>query len=116
MDDALGQRFALGVADGSGREIDSGLGQAFGILDRQVADLLTRLTGARKTWGFGLSFLHLRKVKGHSWNHKCVYRICSELELNLRIKPRKRLKRDKPDVMAVPEAPNVLWSMDFMAD
>jgi putative transposase len=36
--------------------------------------------------------------------------------LNLRIKPRKRLKRDKPDVLAVPESPNVTWSMDFMAD
>jgi putative transposase len=38
------------------------------------------------------------------------------LELKLRIKPRKRLKRDKPDALAVPEAPNVTWSMDFMAD
>ena len=45
-----------------------------------------------------------------------VYRIYCELELNLRIKPRKRLKRDKPDALAVPDAPNVTWSMDFMAD
>jgi putative transposase len=50
------------------------------------------------------------------WNHKRVYRIYCELELNLRIKPRKRLKREKPDVLAVPDAPNVTWSMDFMAD
>jgi putative transposase len=34
--------------------------------------------------------------------------------LNLRIKPRKRLKRDKPEALAVPEAPNAVWSMDFM--
>ena len=39
--------------------------------------------------------------------HKRVYRICCELELNLRIKPRKRLKRDKPDALAVPDAPNM---------
>jgi hypothetical protein len=39
------------------------------------------------------------------WNHKRVCRICCALELNLRIKPRKRLKRDKPDALAVPEAP-----------
>jgi putative transposase len=32
------------------------------------------------------------------------------------IKPSKRLKRDKPDALAVPGAPNVTWSMDFMAD
>ncbi len=45
-----------------------------------------------------------------------MYRIYRELELNLRIKPRKRLKRDKPDALTVPEAPNLVWSMDFMAD
>ena len=45
-----------------------------------------------------------------------MYRIYCELELNLRIKPRKRLKRDKPDALAVPEVPNHTWSMDFMAD
>jgi putative transposase len=26
------------------------------------------------------------------------------------------LKRDKPDALAVPDAPNMTWSMDFMAD
>ncbi len=45
-----------------------------------------------------------------------VRRIYCELELNLRIKPRKRLKREKPDALAVPEAPNMTWSTDFMAD
>lgn len=45
-----------------------------------------------------------------------VYRIYRELELNLRIKPRKRLKRDKPDTLIVPDQPNMVWSMDFMAD
>lgn len=39
-----------------------------------------------------------------------------ELELNLRIKPKKRLKRDKPEPLAVPDVPNDTWSMDFMAD
>ena len=84
--------------------------------NEQISDLLTGLTDARKTWGFGLCFLHLRNVKGHPWNHKRVYRIYCALELNLRIKSRKRLKRDKPDALAVPEAPNITWSMDFMAD
>jgi putative transposase len=84
--------------------------------NEEIADLLVGLTTARKTWGFGLCFLHLRNVQGHPWNHKRVYRIYCELELNLRIKPRKRLKRDKPDALAVPDAPNMTWSMDFMAD
>jgi putative transposase len=46
------------------------------------------------------------------------------LELNLRIKLKKRLKRDKPEPLAVPDVPNDTWSIvarqsmrgDFMAD
>ena len=34
----------------------------------------------------------------------------------MRIKPRKRLKRNRPEPLAVPDAPNDSWSMDFMAD
>jgi putative transposase len=52
-----------------------------------IADWLLRLTTTHKRWGFGLCFLHLRNVKGFPWNHKRVYRIYRELELNLRIKP-----------------------------
>ena len=81
-----------------------------------IADWLVRLTANRRSWGFGLCFLYLRNVKGYKWNHKRVYRIYRELELNLRIRPRKRLKREKPDALAVPEIPNHTWSMDFMAD
>ena len=84
--------------------------------NERIGDLLIGLTKVHKTWGFGLCFLHLRNVKGHTWNHKRVYRIYRELELNLRIKPRKRLVREKPDELAVPDAPNKSWSMDFMAD
>lgn len=60
--------------------------------------------------------MYLRNVKGFSWNHKRVYRIYRELELNLRIKPRKRLKRDKPGELSVPIKPNQVWPMDFMSD
>ena len=81
-----------------------------------IADGLVRLTYNQKNWGFGLCFLHLRNVKGHAWNHKRVYRIYRELELNLRIKPRQRLVRERPQPLAVPEAINHVWSMDFMHD
>jgi len=77
---------------------------------------LLDLTKARRTWGFGLCFLYLRNVKGHAWSHKRLYRIYRDLDLNLRIKPRKRLARDKPEALAVPTRPNETWSMDFMAD
>ena len=81
-----------------------------------IADWLVTLTDRKKAWGFGLCYLYLRNVKGFGWNHKRVYRIYRELELSMRIKPRKRLHREKPEPLAVPEAPNEVWSMDFMAD
>lgn len=75
-----------------------------------------RLTGSQRNWGFGLCYLYLRNVKGYSWNHKRVYRIYRELELNLRIKPKRRLVREKPEPLAVPDKINICWSMDFMHD
>jgi putative transposase len=48
----------------------------------------------------------LRNVRDFQWNHKRVYLIHKELELNLRIKPRKRLVRDKPGALTVPEGIN----------
>ena len=84
--------------------------------NEEIADWLLRLTTTHKAWGFGLCFLYLRNIKGFGWNHKRVYRIYRKLELNLRIKPRKRLIRERPEPLAVPEQPNRTWSMDFMAD
>ena len=57
----------------------------------EIAEGLIRLTHTHRNWGFGLCFLYLRNVKGYGWNYKRVYRIYRELELNLRIKPKKRL-------------------------
>jgi putative transposase len=81
-----------------------------------IADWLIRLTTNQRNWGFGLCFLYLRNVKGYGWNHKRVYRIYRHLELNLRIKPKKRLVREKPEPLTVPTAINEVWSMDFMHD
>ena len=81
-----------------------------------IADWLIRLTDNHRSWGFGLCYLYLRNVKGFGWNHKRVYRIYRELELNLRIKPKKRLVRQRPEPLAVPDAINEVWSMDFMHD
>lgn len=82
----------------------------------KIADWLIRLTHNQRNWGFGLCFLYLRNVKGFGWNHKRVYRIYCELELNLRIKPKKRLIRSKPVPLTQPQSINQSWSMDFMHD
>jgi putative transposase len=82
----------------------------------RIADWLIRLTRHQRNWGFGLCFLYLRNVQGLGFNHKRVYRIYRELELNMRIKPRKRLVREIPEPLAVPQTANDTWSMDFMHD
>lgn len=82
----------------------------------EIADHLIRLTHNQRNWGVGLCFLYLRNVKGYRWNHKRVYRIYRELELNLRIKPRKRIVREKPKPLVVPQTINHCWSMHFMHD
>ena len=82
----------------------------------EIADWLLRLCMTHRRWGFGLCFLYLRNIKGYGWNHKRVYRIYKALELNLRIKPKRKIKRDKPNALSVPDAINQVWSMDFMSD
>jgi putative transposase len=56
------------------------------------------------------------RAETYGWNHKRVYRIYCQLELNQRIKPKKRMVREKPQRLTVPEALNQVWSMDFMHD
>ena len=58
----------------------------------------------------------LRNVTLFDWNHKRVYRISRLLALTLRITPKQRLVRETPQPLAVPEAINHTWSMDFMHD
>lgn len=81
-----------------------------------IADWLIRLTTNHRNWGFGLCYLYLRNIKRFKWNHKRIYRIYKELELNLRIKPKSRIIREKPQPLRVPEKINEVWSMDFMHD
>lgn len=45
-----------------------------------------------------------------------MYRIYRELELNLRIKPKKRLVRERPEPLGRVTDINQVWSMDFMHD
>jgi len=82
----------------------------------EIADWLIRLTEQDSDWGFGMCFDYLRNVKGFGWSHKRVYRIYCELALNLRIRPRRRLKRHKLEPLKQPLRRNQVWSIDFMHD
>jgi putative transposase len=82
----------------------------------QIADWLVRRKENNRNWLFGLRLLYLRDMKGYGWNHKRVYRIYRNLELNLRTRPKKRMVRQKREAWKVPQALNEVWSMDFMHD
>ena len=84
--------------------------------NEQIAEWLVRLTEEQADWGFGQCFLYLRNVEGFGWNHKRVYRIYRDLLLNLRIRPKRRLKRQAPEPLKQPIRPDQVWSMDFMHD
>ena len=83
--------------------------------DDAIVDVLTRLAASRPRWGFGLMFDWIR-MHHDDWNHKRVYRVYKELELNLRIKPKRRFPSRNPTPLEDAEHPNDCWSLDFMSD
>ena len=83
--------------------------------DAPVIEILLRLAASKPRWGFEKMFDWLR-ARGYRWNHQRVRRIYRELELNLRIKPRKRLSTRHPEPLAVSAGPNQCLSLDFMSD
>ena len=83
--------------------------------DDEIVDVLMRLAESKPSWGFGLMFDWTR-LHEHKWNHKRVYRVYKELELNLRIKPKKRLPARNPVPLDEAQQPNDCWSLDFMSD
>jgi putative transposase len=60
----------------------------------------------RTKFSDGKIYLYLRNVKGFKWNNKRVLRIYKDLGLNLRIKTRKGLVRERPDALMVTQGVN----------
>lgn len=83
--------------------------------DDQIRDRLSELAQAHNTWGFWLMYNRLRNLD-YQWNHKKVYRIYTEMKLNLRRKCKKRLPARVKTPLLQPLQPNMTWSMDFMHD
>lgn len=83
--------------------------------DREIAELLHRITKRFIAWGFWMVFHYLRR-QGHQWNHKKIYRIWKAEGLHLRLPPkRSKIKRKYLDLLA-PEQINEGWAMDFVSD
>lgn len=83
--------------------------------DEAIKKTLTELADKHRRYGFKKLFNKIRR-RGYSWNHKRVYRVYCDLELNLRRKPKKRLTGRKKIALSQPEKINMMWSMDFMSD
>jgi len=83
--------------------------------DEEVTRELLDLAGRKPRWGFGKMADYL-KNKGYGWNHKRIRRVYCELNLNLRVRPKRRLPKRIPQPLIQPERANQSWSMDFMSD
>ncbi len=80
-----------------------------------VIEALTELAERYPRYGFKKLFQVIRR-QGHVWNHKRVHRIYCLLKLNFRRKGKQRLPVRNPARLAIPEAINQSWSVDFMHD
>lgn len=83
--------------------------------DHEVREQLSSLAQLHSRWGFWMMHHHLRHLN-HCWNHKRVYRVYTEMKLNLRRKHKKRLPLRIKEPLLQPLSPNVTWSMDFVHD
>lgn len=83
--------------------------------DTPVMDELKEMVEKHPAIGFWQSYYRIRR-KGFIWNHKKVYRVYTDLKLNIRRRYRKRLPARVKQALFQPLAINQVWSIDFMND
>lgn len=80
----------------------------------EIIDKLQELVEKHPAIGFWQCYYRIRR-QGYKWNHKRVYKVYTMLNLNIRRK-KKRLPARVKQALFQPVEPNVVWSVDFMAD
>lgn len=83
--------------------------------DRAVIDALQDFLGDPPRRGFWKCYKALRQ-RGHHFNHKRVWRVYCALNLNHRRRTKRRPRDREKIPLTVPNAPNQVWSADFMCD
>jgi putative transposase len=83
--------------------------------DAEVKKQIEEVIEARPIRGFPKIFDAIRR-KGFKWNHKKVYRVYKENELQLKHRKRQRIEVAERKPMPTASRPNEVWSIDFMSD
>lgn len=83
--------------------------------DQALIEALTQLVEKYPAIGFWQSYYRLRRM-GFTDNNKRMYRVYTQLKLNIRRRYRKRLPARLKQALFQPEAINQVWSVDFMSD
>jgi putative transposase len=83
--------------------------------DSELQSVLTSLTTKHAAIGFWQCCYRLWN-RGHQWNHKKIYRVYTNMKLNIRRRAKRRLPERVKQPLTIPTAPNQMWSIDFMSD
>lgn len=83
--------------------------------DQDLQEALTALTTKHASIGYWQCCYRLWN-KGYLWNHKRIYRVYTHMKLNIRRRAKKRIPERVKQQLSVPDAPNQVWSIDFMSD
>ncbi len=83
--------------------------------DQDLQEALTALTTKHASIGYWQCCYRLWN-KGYLWNHKRIYTVYTDMKLNIRRRAKKRIPERVKQQLSVPDAPNQVWSIDFMSD
>ena len=83
--------------------------------DSPIMNALNSLVEKHPAIGFWQSYYRI-KQEHPLWNHKTVYRVYTQMGLNIRRRAKKRLPARVKQALFQPQAINQVWSIDFMKD
>ena len=83
--------------------------------DQALIEAFNQLVEKHPAIGFWQSYYRLRR-SGFADNHKRMYRVYTQLKLNIRRRYRKRLPARVKQALFQPQTINQVWSVDFMSD
>jgi putative transposase len=83
--------------------------------DPSLRDRIVALAHRHRRYGAGMIYLKLRQ-EGRVVNHKRVDRLYAEARLQVRRRRRKKVPLADRQPLARPQAPNQVWSADFVFD